>query len=471
MLKYIVTSKYPIVWLAFHALLGLASAFSPLPVIVWFYLVAISSIFWVLQSTRSPAPLILYTVYLTSFELLARMAGTSPFIPYELGKYLLFALMIFGVFMYQTKSYIGLVMFALLLPSLIIDESGRVEWLDLVFNVLGPLNVALAVWFFYKKRVPEKVLSYTLMLAVLPLVSVLSFTLYRIPDFDDVDFELGANTLASAGFGSNQVSTALGLGAFLVFVIWLNKWKLSGIRWLDALIFLVFCVQGLLTFSRGGMFGTVVGIVVVLFFLSMSSGEQIRRYRLPKIGIYVIPAILLIVTAFYVANELTRGMLLLRYQGETAGTLAGAKEKDLNTYTTGRFEIFTGDLDLWEDNILLGVGAGASRYLRNTMEEVAAHVELSRLLAEHGLLGLMYFVLLCYVGLVNFKRHRNPMIKGLLLAFFLVGIYTSFHAAMRTFISPMMIGLSLLFVVQPKRKKPIKKLKQEEKQKPVLNIL
>ncbi|WP_293015442.1 O-antigen ligase family protein [Mongoliibacter sp.] len=458
-------------WLVFHVVLGLASAFSPLPVIIWFYLVAISSILWVLQSTRSPAPLILYTVYLTSFELLARMASSSPFIPYELGKYLLFLLLVFGIFTFQKKSWIGFVMLFLLIPALIIDESGRVEWLDLVFNVLGPINVALAVWFFYQKRVSVKVLGYSLLLAVLPLVSVLSFTIYRVPDFDDVDFELGANTLASAGFGSNQVSTALGLGAFLAFVIWLNKWRLSGIRWLDALIFLAFCVQGLLTFSRGGMFGTVVGVVVVLFFLSKSTGIQIRKYNLPKIGKFVIPAILLIVVSFYVANELTRGMLLLRYQGETAGTLAGAKEKDLNTYTTGRLDIFTGDLEIWENHILLGVGAGASRYLRNTMEEVAAHIELSRLLAEHGLLGLMYFILLCYVGFINYRKHKNPMIRGLLLAFFLVGIYTSFHAAMRTFISPLMIGLSLLQIVQLKKKKPVKKVSSEEKPRPVLNLL
>ncbi|SFO48760.1 hypothetical protein SAMN04488519_107101 [Algoriphagus ornithinivorans] len=453
MLKSIANSEYPLLWIIFHIALGVISAISPIPLIVWFYSIAVISFFGVIKSSDNPSYLILYTVYLISFELLARMAGTSPFIPYELGKYLLFLLMVFGIIMFESKSWIGFLLLICLIPGLMIDSSGKVEWLDIVFNVVGPINVALVVWFFYKKKISVSVFSKVFLLATLPLISVLSYTFYRLPDFDEIDFELGANSVTSAGFGSNQVSTALGLGAFLVFVIWLNKWKLTGYRWLDAIIFLVFTVQGLLTFSRGGMFGTVVGVVVVLFFLARSSQNEIKRFKLPKVGKFVVPTIVFVVTAFYIANEITDGLLLLRYQGETAGTLAGSKEIDLNTYTTGRVDIFLGDLELWYDNLLFGVGAGASRYLRDTMVEVAAHIELSRLLAEHGVLGLINFLLLMYVGLNNFSFHKNPMIKGILLACFAVGIYTSFHAAMRTFISPLMIGISLLSVYQIKKRR------------------
>jgi hypothetical protein len=457
LLKTITNSRFPLVWILFHTFLGIISAISPIPIIVWFYFVAIISFFGIFKSQDDPSYLILYTIYLTSFELLARMAGTSPYIPYELGKYLLFILMVFGIIFFETKSWVGFILLISLLPGLLIDESGRVGWLDLVFNILGPINVSLVVWFFYKKRVNIRVLANAFLLAALPLVSVLSFTFYRLPDLDDIDFELGANSITSAGFGSNQVSTALGLGAFLVFILWLNKWKFSGYRLIDAFIFIAFSIQGLLTFSRGGMLGTFLGILVFLFFLAKSSSEQIVQYKLPKIGIFIIPSLIFIVTAFYIANEITDGILLLRYQGETIGTMAGNKEKDFNTFTTGRLDILLGDLDLWFDNIIFGVGAGASIYLRQTMIEAAAHIELSRLLAEHGVFGLFNFILLCYVGFSNFSNQKNPMIKGLLLACFIFGIYTSFHAAMRTFISPMMIGISLLYVFQLKKKVKIVK--------------
>ena len=209
MLKSIANSEYPLLWIIFHIALGVISAISPIPLIVWFYSIAVISFFGVIKSSDNPSYLILYTVYLISFELLARMAGTSPFIPYELGKYLLFLLMVFGIIMFESKSWIGFLLLICLIPGLMIDSSGKVEWLDIVFNVVGPINVALVVWFFYKKKISVSVFSKVFLLATLPLISVLSYTFYRLPDFDDIDFELGANSVTSAGFGSNQVSTAL----------------------------------------------------------------------------------------------------------------------------------------------------------------------------------------------------------------------------------------------------------------------
>jgi hypothetical protein len=34
--------------------------------------------------------------------------------------------------------------------------------------------------------------------------------------------------------------------------------------------------------------------------------------------------------------------------------------------------------------------------------------------------------------------------QGLLFAFFVLGLYTSFHAATRTYVTPLLIGLSML---------------------------
>ena len=87
------------------------------------------------------------------------------------------------------------------------------------------------------------------------------------------------------------------------------------------------------------------------------------------------------------------------------------------------------------------------------MTGTVAHVELSRLLAEHGVLGFIYFLILCRLGIQLFKSSPNPLIKGILMALFLVAMYTSFHAAMRTFVTPALIGLSLLSIKLPEPKK------------------
>jgi hypothetical protein len=453
LIKYLILNKYPLIWIVFHVGLGLSATLSPIPMIFWFYLVLLSSAGLILRRSESPFILIAVLLYLISFELLARMAKTSPFIPYELGKYLLCAGMIWGIFKYKTNGNLGWIMLFCLIPSIFIDVTSQVVSSDLVFNIMGPINVALVVVFFYRQRISTLQLSHLLRLIAYPLLGVLGYTIIKSPDFKDVEFALGANVDWSGGFGSNQVSTLFGLGAFFVFVLMINRWKFSGNLIVDAMILFAFSFQGLLTFSRGGMLGAVLGIVVVLFFLRIASFEERRKYNLPKIGKFVLPAILVAIGAYLTVDELTGGMLSLRYQGETAGTQAGSKLKSLNTVTTGRFEIFEGDIALWFDHFFLGVGAGASRFIRETMTGTVAHVELSRLLAEHGFLGFIYFGLLCRLGFHLFRSSPNPLIKGILISLFVVAMYTTFHAAMRTFVTPALIGISLLHIKLPVKKK------------------
>ena len=156
-------------------------------------------------------------------------------------------------------------------------------------------------------------------------------------------------------------------------------------------------------------------------------------------------AIILISTSIWVANEISDGNLLLRYQGETEGTLSGKKTKDLNTITTSRYSNFEGDWILF-NQYPLGVGAGASRFLRNSLDGVASHIEFSRLLAEHGYLGLIYFI---FISLMPFYFFRNKMKQkwtGFLIALFFLAWYTSFHAATRNFVTPLLIGFSFVYL-------------------------
>ena len=93
---------------------------------------------------------------------------------------------------------------------------------------------------------------------------------------------------------------------------------------------------------------------------------------------------------------------------------------------------------------MFGTGVGASRYMRNKTNGFLSHIEFSRLLSEHGLLGLLYnIILLALVIKVYRTRNRTPY-NGLFLAVFFIALFTTFHAAMRTYISPLLFGLSML---------------------------
>lgn len=449
MINSLLRYKQPRLWLTLHIALGIVSTISPLPVIIYFYLFLASSLSYIFKREVVNSRLSVLIIYLSSFELISRMAQTSPFIPYELGKYLMFFLLSIGVINGSNKGTIGAFLTILLTPALFYDISGKVIESDLRFNLLGPINVGLAVWYFYQQKVSPIFFKKILYALLLPLVSVLAFTVIKTPSFNEIDFSLGASFDTTGGFGSNQVATVLGLGVLISFFLWLNQWSISGNKIIDIILILAFTFQGLLSFSRGGMIGGLLGILIILFFMRRSSLQNASRKILLKARQYIMPAILILMVSAYAANEVTDGKLLLRYQGETTGTLRGNKQKDLNLLTTGRLGIFEEDWELFSAN-WFGVGAGASKYLRKEHQGVLTHVELGRLAAEHGVLGMIYFITLIYLILDVYKSHNNNLYKGILISFLVVAIYTTFHAATRTYVTPLLIGLSLITIVNDK---------------------
>lgn len=445
----VILKKSPLFWLVFHVILGAVSTLTPWILIAWFYIVLLASLVDLVRKTEgSFVPLVFLIAYATSFELLARMSGTSPFIPYELGKYLLFALLILGIIKGYRNGRSGWVMLILLFPGILVDMSGLVGFKNIVFNLLGPVNVALAIIFFKGQNISETDFRSLIRLIMLPMISILAFVIIKTPDFEDVEFSLGANFETSGGWGSNQVSTVLGLGAVIVYISWRNKWQLSGYRWLDLVLLLLFTLRGLLTFSRGGIIGGALGIGVLLFYEARARTFQWSMKRILINLAKITPVVVLFVFLFQYADRISQGQLVLRYQGETPGTVGGYRQKDLNVFTSNRLNVFKDDLQLWKEHWLLGVGVGASSYLRENTRRVAAHVELSRLISEHGLLGAIYFIILLGLGYKILKR--APFIFGgpILLALFLIALFTTFHSAMRTFVSPMLIGLSMLTVYE-----------------------
>jgi O-antigen ligase len=137
---------------------------------------------------------------------------------------------------------------------------------------------------------------------------------------------------------------------------------------------------------------------------------------------------------------------LLRYQGETSGTLLGTKEVTVDHFLTGRLGIVEQDINLWTEHVITGVGVGASCFLRNVESVgVSPHVEFSRLLADHGLLGLIYSVYFFVILPMQIVRSndKNPN-QIIILAILTIAILTTFHAAMRTFVTPLFMILACL---------------------------
>ncbi len=437
-------------WFFLHVALGFLGLISKYFVIIWIYLVLIQSISYV-NSAKSQDEkhlrIINLLFYLAPIEIFTRIVNCSPFIPYEFGKYVTFFLLLRGLSFSKSSNKTGYNLILLLVPGIILGWPMAPDYRFIIFDIMGLINLGLgSAYFGGLYLIKAKVdMRSAMRLILYSLIAALIYTVLKTPDYDDIDFQLSANFKTSGGFGSNQVSTAFGLGLFISFYLWEQRTSFSGFnRFIDLALSGLFLFQGLLTFSRGGIIGGVLGIILYIIWRhsysqTIETKNRLKNLNLGKIVFVSIP-FLIMLTLF--ANSITNGNLLLRYQGETEGTLIGSKENDLNNFTTGRVDLFLEDLKIFIKYPIFGSGVSVSSQIRTYHKGVAAHVELSRLLAEHGIFGMIIFLMFLFkLFSLSYKREPGLLI---LLVLFVIGFYTTFHAATRTFLSPLLMSIAFL---------------------------
>lgn len=429
--------------LAFHALLGVGIIIFPPLIIGWVYFLLFVFFTVSAQKRRSILPLLLF--YLLPMELLGRMANASPFLPWELNKYLGMLLLIYGIRSTPSlgKGKVAYLMLVLSLPAVIITIfSPNGGWSDIAFNYLGLFNLILAILYFSNLRVIGDHIIYWLKVLLYGCSSVLAYVFFKTPDLEKVDFALGANFSVTGGFGSNQVSTILGLGFGAALFLWYMRAKIFKNDAILLFLFAAFFIWSLLSFSRGGVLSSFIALVLAFLF-SGSKPYPLRKIRLS----FLIPLVLVVGITIFAANAITGGSLAQRYAGETSGTLAGAKEKDLSQLTTGRWDILLSDIQIWQDNFVFGAGVGLSPSERTgSLHTVASHVEVSRMLSEHGLLGFFLVLLFILIPVVRYLKSKNNLQSALLIFAFSLAVATSFHSAMRTFVTPLFYGLGFVMI-------------------------
>jgi hypothetical protein len=384
--------------------------------------------------------------YLISFEMLGRMTKAYPLIPMEISKYLLPIFSIIGVMQSLKKgNKLWLLLGLLMSISLLFDYSSQRKFTDIVNNYFGILAIFFGLFFFSKQSLSRESIDLILKLILFASLPSLIYCFIKTPDFEDISFKLNANFETSGGAATNQVSTVFGLALFISFYFWHKRIPFSGFRIIDIIIGLAFLVQGLLTFSRGGI---VVSIIcIILFILKNKNNFNPRNILLSVLGIVSVFIV------FNLIDDVTGGKLLLRYQGETEGTYNYGTEKDLKKMTSGRSLIFEEDLKLWFSHPIFGVGAGASRYIRGGMDgaTISSHVELSRLLAEHGVFGLIFFIYLINLGIKLWRNIKIDSWRLILFIIYLIALLTSFHSSLRTFVTPLLMALSSIGMYNVKK--------------------
>lgn len=428
-----------------HIILGVLVVYIPFIALLWGLVPLTLGLWKIVANKNRNEEALFWSAYSVGLELLLRI--TQQGLTYEIGKYSVVILLLVGMAFERRKNYYSLpvLYFFLLIPSVFISLSANIPGSDLrkiiIFNLLGPLTLCISVWYFsYRKLTPAQVWRF-LRSILLPIVSVAVLIFLKTPDFSKIKFTAHSNFETSGGFGPNQVATILGLGVVVIGYCLIKKITLFPSWTVSVLILLFLCYQAILTFSRGGIISAIISLFICIVSIFLIN-RQLKILDLLKIT--MISAVFSIIVFFgwnYI-NTVTKGQLNNRYTGRN--TLG--KEVDI---TTGREVILNSELQIFSENLLLGIGLGMGNFYREEMLDVnvSSHNELSRMLAEHGLLGgVALFVLICIL-LRNFseKWKYNKMAIEWLLLFGGLALLTLNHSAMRLAMPGYLMGVSLIF--------------------------
>jgi hypothetical protein len=385
-----------------------------------------------------------------AMEVWSRMSQ-APMVADEIGKYYL-VVAIGVILLHRLKNAAqypvhraGKILLLILLPSLVVNLA-TFNYDNWVFNGLGIIELTLLLLLSSGERWNVEKFCKTLQYALYPMFGVLMFVTLKTPTYENIDFVLGANN--TGGFGSNQVATILGVGILLSTILIVLKRPLIGFKLLNYALIGYFLFRGLMTFSRGGILVAAIAIVILFLPNMMVSLRAFLRFTLVFTGLFVIGYLV-----FEKVNDVTDNKLMLRYMGETMGTLDRTKEKNLNSITSGRVDIIASDWLIFKNNPIFGVGIGYSAEERRKYgyEGTVAHTEFSRLLSEQGIGGAFAALGLALFAFTWAFRQRLSAWKGVTGALFALSILTTFHAAMRTNTSAVFYALAAIPVYYTKQ--------------------
>lgn len=424
-----------------HVLIGLLIFQFKILGELYFYGIIVYFFFKIISAKPSIKPIIIFQAcgYVISSEIILRMTGSGLF--YESSKYLLILLSVLGLiyngFNKKAAPYIFYII--LLIPSVYIslyslDVSVNIRK-AIAFNLSGPVTLGIIALFAYNIKVNKEQLLSIINNMIYPIVSLAIYIFIYNPDVSSVSTGTGSNFAASGGFGPNQVSTILGLGFFLMTVRYFYFSKTKILRLVDLGFILLIAFRAIVTFSRGGVFTAIIMIGVFLFFVYKQSEQtKKKQIKISMILFFMVGSITWILSALQ-----TNGMIEKRYANQNA---IGLEKEDIST---GRTDLFVEEFNYFLNNPFLGIGVGRVKDLRfqTTGIHAATHNEMSRIIAEHGLLGIFAFLILLLTPLLFRLKDRSNV---LFFSFYLFWFLTINHSSMRIAAPAFIYALSLIHI-------------------------
>lgn len=370
---------------------------------------------------------------------------TSAVIFYETGKYAVIIFLVIGMFFKgaSSKTVPFWIYLLILFPGVVMvtfTMSYEFEFRKQVaFNLAGPVCLGVSALYCYYKKIKKEDFQRVLLMLLMPVIAQAVYLLFYTPSLDEVMISFSGNYASTGGFGPNQISTIMGLAVFLLSTRLFTIKNLK-INIIDALLLLMVGYRGVVSFSRGGI---VTAILCVFAFLMLFYFKQNAK-TIKKLNLKIIGVLVIFISVWIFSSLETGGLIGNRYTNRNA---MGQMEDDI---TTGRVELIETELTAFYHHPITGIGVGKGKEYRQEQLGIgiASHNELSRLLAEHGILGVFALCILIFVPITFWFKFKN---NYYFLAFVVFWFMTINHSAMRIALPAFVYGLALLYIVDEKK--------------------
>ena len=399
------------------------------------------SLYFVIKTKNRKDEVLYASAYIVGSEVFLRMTDGNP--NHEFAKYGVMILLVIGmIYSGISKNAVPYWIYLLLLvPGVIIGvyalDYGANIRKAIAFNISGSACLGVAALYCFNRVFTIKEINNLLLVMGLPIISCATYLYLFTPEIKDVLTGTSSNGALSGGFGPNQVATALGLGMFIFFsrLIFLSRSKIIFFTNLSLALYISY--RGMLTFSRGGMitgFFMIIILVLVVYINSRNASKMKLNYLIGFMSVMMIGV-------WMYTSRQTGGYIDKRYANQDA---TGRVKADR---FTGRAEIAEEEIEMFKEHPFFGVGVAEGTEIRTQRrgmkENFASHNEITRLLAEHGMLGIIALLLLFITPLFLYYNNKENIF---LLCFVTFWLLTINHAAMRTAAPSFVYALSLLKV-------------------------
>jgi len=434
--------------------MGFIAAQSSFVSTVWGWSVLFLGLYFILIRRNEINQAGIFAAYMMGLEIVLRMVGAN--VLWEFGKYSIITFFIFALIIEKGKDLrISILIFIYIMgfiPSILLLPMDQIdEWRqNISFNLSGPLSLFMSYLYFKDRSITKANLSSLFRAISLPLISMITIIVFRMPSIDDLTFGTEANYQMSGGYGPNQVSSALGLIITLIALGKILRFSIFGKDIVDYIMLMVCSTISLLTFARGGFLTSILSIFST--WLITLNNRSRRQYRF---GAFFFFLMILIIT-WNIISDFTSGKISDRYSGIINFNQNGELINESN-----RIKIMTIDLEIFWDNFLVGVGPGRATEMRadyGYVHTVAAHSEFTRALAEHGVFGALGVLCLFFLSYGQYAICKNHN-KYITVCFTIMAILTMLHSAMRLSMPGFIFGLAFLRIIdieKPSLPYPIK---------------